>query len=104
MPRSSPLFGGHDQALLADIRAAFAPPAFRDAPTDAYDAFYKADPVFRAWADTNLTAHRNDRIRHRHRSRSRRMAQTPGDATSDQMRLLADLAETLWPWRSAHQP
>ena len=33
-----PLFEGHDQNLLDDIRAAFAPPGFRDAPTDAYDA------------------------------------------------------------------
>jgi sulfite reductase (NADPH) hemoprotein beta-component len=54
-----PLFGGNDQKLLADIREAFAPPAFRNAPTDAYEAFRKADPVFRAWADTNLTRHRN---------------------------------------------
>lgn len=38
-----PLFGGNDQKLLADIRAAFAPPVFRTAPVDAYDAFYKAD-------------------------------------------------------------
>jgi sulfite reductase (NADPH) hemoprotein beta-component len=54
-----PLFGGNDQKLLAEIRQAFAPPAFRNAPVDAYDAFYKADPTFRAWADTNLTRHRN---------------------------------------------
>jgi sulfite reductase (NADPH) hemoprotein beta-component len=87
-----PLFGGNDQKLLADIRAAFAPPAFRNAPTEAYDAFYKADPTFRSWADTNLTAHRNAQYAivtislkaHGH---------TPGDASSDQMRLIADLAE-----------
>jgi sulfite reductase (NADPH) hemoprotein beta-component len=54
LPSLRPQFGGNDQALLADIREAFAPPAFRDAPTDTYDAFTKADPVFRAWADTNL--------------------------------------------------
>ena len=89
-----PLFGGHDQALLADISAAFAPPAFREAPTAAYDlAYAKADPVFRAWADTNLTAHR-------HKDHAivtislKAHGQTPGDATSDQMRLMADLAES----------
>ena len=27
-----PLFGGNDQTLLAEIEAAFAPPAFRNAP------------------------------------------------------------------------
>jgi sulfite reductase (NADPH) hemoprotein beta-component len=88
-----PLFGGNDQKLLADIREAFALPAFRDAPTAAYDAFYKADPVFRAWADTNLAQHRNDQYAIVTVS-IKAHGQTPGDATSDQMRLLADLAET----------
>ncbi len=88
-----PLFGGNDQKLLADIRAAFAAPAFRDAPTDAFDAFYKADPVFRAWADTNLARHRNDQYAIVTVS-IKAHGQTPGDATSDQMRVLADLAET----------
>ena len=88
-----PLFVGHDQALLEDIRAAFAPPAFRNAPIDAYDAFYKADPAFRAWADTNLAQHRNDQYAIDTVS-VKAHGQTPGDATSDQMRVLADLAET----------
>ncbi|WP_374643798.1 nitrite/sulfite reductase [Tabrizicola sp.] len=90
--RLRPLFGGNDQALLAEIRAAFAPPAFRDAPVEAYDAFHKADPVFRAWADTNLTAHRNGQYAIVTVS-LKAPGKTPGDATSDQMRLLADLAE-----------
>ena len=88
-----PLFGGNDQKLLADIREAFAGPTFRNAPVDAYDAFYKADPVFRAWADTNLAQHRNDQYAIVTVS-VKAHGQTPGDATSDQMRLLADLAET----------
>ncbi|MCB5409255.1 nitrite/sulfite reductase [Pseudogemmobacter faecipullorum] len=87
-----PLFGGADQALLEEIRAAFAPPAFRDAPTDAYEAFYKADPVFRAFADTNLARHRNEQYAIVTIS-VKAHGQTPGDATSDQMRLIADLAE-----------
>ena len=87
-----PLFGGNDQKLLEDIRSAFAPPAFRNAPTDAYDAFYQADPVFRAWADTNLTRHRNDQYAIVTISLKAHGA-TPGDASSDQMRLIADLAE-----------
>ncbi|MCF8511832.1 MAG: nitrite/sulfite reductase [Rhodobacteraceae bacterium] len=88
-----PLFGGQDQRLLADIRAAFAPPVFRTAPTDAFDAFYRADPVFRSWADTNLSPHRNDQYAIVTVS-IKAHGQTPGDATSDQMRVLADLAET----------
>ncbi|OYU16921.1 MAG: sulfite reductase [Rhodobacteraceae bacterium PARR1] len=87
-----PLFGGNDQALLADIEAAFAPPAFRNAPTDAYDAFYAADHAFRAWADTNLTAHRNAQYAIVTIS-LKAHGETPGDATADQMRLMADLAE-----------
>jgi sulfite reductase (NADPH) hemoprotein beta-component len=87
-----PLFGGADQALLADIRAAFAPPSFRNAPVDGYNAFYAADPVFRAWADTNLSAHRNDQYAIVTIS-VKAHGQTPGDATADQMRLMADLAE-----------
>ena len=87
-----PLFGGNDQKLLAEIREAFAPPAFRNAPTEAYDAFYKADPTFRAWADTNLGTHRHPDYAIVTVS-IKAHGQTPGDATSDQMRLLADLAE-----------
>jgi sulfite reductase (NADPH) hemoprotein beta-component len=87
-----PLFGGHDQALLAQIEAAFAPPLFRDAPVDAYDAFRAADPVFRAWADTNLALHRNPQYAIVTVS-LKAHGETPGDATGDQMRLLADLAE-----------
>ena len=87
-----PLFGGADQALLADIRKAFAQPDLRHAPTDAYDAFYKADPVFRAWADTNLAQHRD--ADHAIVTISiKAHGQTPGDASSDQMRLIADLSE-----------
>ncbi len=88
-----PLFGGHDQDLLTQIEAAFAPPAFRNTPVDAYHAFHKADPVFRAWADTNLAPHRNDQYAIVTIS-LKAHGQTPGDASSAQMRLMADLAET----------
>jgi len=87
-----PLFGGNDMKLLEEIRQAFAAPAFRNAPVDACDAFRKADPIFRAWADTNLTAHRNDQYVIVTIS-LKAHGETPGDATSAQMRLMADLAE-----------
>jgi len=87
-----PQFGGADQRLLAEIRAAFAPPAWRNAATGAYEACYQADPVFRAWADTNLTAHRNAQYAIVTISLKAHGA-TPGDATGAQMRLMADLAE-----------
>ena len=87
-----PQFGGFNQTLLAEIEAAFAPPAFRNAPIDAYDAFHKADPSFRSWADTNLAEHRNAQYAIVTIS-LKAHGETPGDATGDQMRLMADLAE-----------
>lgn len=87
-----PQFHGVDQGLLIDIRTAFAPPAYRNLDTTAYDQFRANDPVFRAWADTNLTAHKNAQYAIVTVS-LKAHGQTPGDATSDQMRVLADLAE-----------
>ncbi|WP_422074349.1 nitrite/sulfite reductase [Tranquillimonas rosea] len=89
-----PEFSGVDQELLAEIEQAFAPPQWKEAPTDAYAKLYDADPVFRSWADTNLTAHRNPDYAVVSVS-LKKQGDTPGDATSDQMRLLADLAERL---------
>ncbi|MFN3954274.1 MAG: nitrite/sulfite reductase [Pararhodobacter sp.] len=84
-------WSGADQAVLAQIEAAFAPPAFRDAPIDAYEAARRRDPVFRAWADTNLAAHRAPGHAIVTVSLKAHGA-TPGDATAHQMRVLADLA------------
>ncbi len=83
---------GADQQLLAEIEQHFAPPAFRNAPDHAYLAARKADPVFRAWADTNLTEHRAPGYAIVTVS-LKAHGDTPGDASSAQMRLLADLAE-----------
>ena len=85
-------FTGVHQELLASFEAAFANPAFKTAPTDAYDAFHKADPVFRAWADTNLAPHKAPGYAIVTISLKAHGA-TPGDATADQMRVMADLAE-----------
>lgn len=84
-------FGGVDQQLLREIEAHFAPPAWVNRPVDAYDAAYAADPVFRAWADTNLAAHRAPGYAIATISLKAHGA-TPGDATADQMRVMADLA------------
>jgi sulfite reductase (NADPH) hemoprotein beta-component len=89
-----PQFGGADQQLLAEIKAAFAPPAFRNAPTEAFDQFYKADPAFRAWIDTNVATHRNAQYGIVTISLKAHGA-TPGDATAEQMEVMADLAERL---------
>ena len=87
-----PQFSGVDQDQLAQIETHFTPPAFRNAPEDAYQAAYDADPVFRSWADTNLTAHKAPGYAIVTVS-IKKHGDTPGDATSDQMRALADLAE-----------
>ncbi len=87
-----PEWSGVDQTLLAQIEAAFAPPALQDGPVDAYDTAYAADPVFRAWADTNLAAHRDPAHAIVTISLKAHGA-TPGDASAEQMRVMADLAE-----------
>lgn len=86
-----PQFTGVDQQMLARIEADFALPAFKTAPLDAYNAAYEADPVFRAWADTNLHPHRAEGYAIVSISLKAHGA-TPGDATAAQMREMADLA------------
>ena len=84
-------FTGVDQAILAQIEQFFAPPAFVAKPVEDY-AVALRDPVFRAWADTNLSAHRREDHAIVTISLKAHGA-TPGDATSDQMRVMADLAD-----------
>ncbi|WP_114961301.1 nitrite/sulfite reductase [Tritonibacter mobilis] len=87
-----PTFGGADQALFQDIKRHFAAPEFRAGGTEAFDVAYGSDPVFRAWADTNLAAHKAPG--HAIATISiKKHGATPGDATADQMRAMADIAE-----------
>lgn len=85
-------FHGADRDALAVFKDRFRAPSFRNAPVDGYEAERQANPAFRSWTDTNL---------HQHRIEGyasvvvtfKAPGQTPGDASADQMRLLADLAE-----------
>ena len=86
-----PQFNGVDQQMLARIEADFAQPDYKTASTDAYDAAYANDPLFRAWADTNLSDHHADGYAIVSISLKAHGA-TPGDATSAQMRTMAQLA------------
>ncbi len=86
-----PQFQGVDQALLSGIEAQFAAPDFVDKSKAAYQAAYDSDPVFRSWADTNLTPHRAPGYAIVSIS-LKAHGQTPGDANAQQMRLMADLA------------
>ncbi|MCX7565222.1 nitrite/sulfite reductase [Sulfitobacter sp. F26169L] len=84
-------FTGVDQQMLARIEADFAAPQFASKSSGAYEAAYSNDPVFRAWADTNLSDHRAAGYAIVSISLKAHGA-TPGDATSHQMRVMADLA------------
>ena len=83
---------GFDQHLLARIEHAFALPRFRSARLENYNDTRASNPAFRAWTDTNLAEHRHPEHAIVTVSLKAHGA-TPGDATSDQMRVLADLAE-----------
>ena len=85
-------FGGADQKLLAELEAAFAAPAFKQAGAELFETRRLTDPLFRSWADTNLAPHRAAGYAIVSISLKAHGA-TPGDATSDQMRVMADLAE-----------
>ena len=83
-----PTFTGIDRAVLRPIEERFTAPRWADLPVPAMPE----GTGFRSWADTNLTAHRNPDYAIVSISLKAHGA-TPGDATADQMRVVADLAE-----------
>jgi len=83
-----PQFGGVDQEWLAAIKAQFARQPLRSFSQGELPR----DPVFRSWMDTNVTAH-VDADHCIVAISLKAHGETPGDATSDQMRVMADLAE-----------
>ncbi len=88
-----PAFGGADRAILAALRRDFAPPALAQGrSTRVFETARAADPVFRAWCDSNLAPHRAADHAIVQVSLKAHGA-VPGDASAAQMRALADLAE-----------
>ncbi|MTD99942.1 nitrite/sulfite reductase [Paracoccus sp. YIM 132242] len=85
-------FHGADREALAIFRDRFAAPAFRNAPVDGYEAERARNGAFRSWTDTNLHPHKVDGYASVIVT-FKTPGETPGDASADQMRLLADLAE-----------
>ncbi len=85
------LFTGVDQDHFARIKAQFEAPDFVQKSVAPFNQAYNDDPVFRAWADTNLTAHRAEGYSIVSISLKAHGA-TPGDATAEQMRVMAELA------------
>jgi sulfite reductase (NADPH) hemoprotein beta-component len=87
-----PQFKGADMALLDEIKTHFAAPAFREGSVASFESAYTNDPVFRSWVDTNIAPHKN--ADHAIVTISiKKHGATPGDATAEQMRVMADLAE-----------
>ncbi|WP_167647836.1 nitrite/sulfite reductase [Mameliella alba] len=85
-------FNGADLDLFETIKTHFAAPSFTKRPVSAFDRAYDNDPVFRAWADTNLSDHQAEGYAIAQIS-LKAHGETPGDATADQMRVMADIAQ-----------
>jgi len=85
-----PVAAGRER--LAAISRHFAMPEFKSGPVDAHLVESDTSPAFRSWSETNLAEHRNPDYAMVTIS-LKAHGRTPGDATSDQMRVMADLAE-----------
>ena len=83
-----------DPEEVKRIAAYFAPPAYEKLPakSNAYEAHRAANPTFAAWADANVFPHRVPGYAALTIS-LKAIGEAPGDITSEQMRLVADLAE-----------
>ena len=79
---------------IARIRSAFAQKTFEVLPakSEVYDAAIAGDPAFARFARNNLKAHKKPGYAIVEVS-LKTIGDTPGDATSDQMDVVADLAE-----------
>ncbi|RDJ24244.1 nitrite/sulfite reductase [Bosea caraganae] len=83
-----------DPAEIARIAAYFAPPAYETLPevSRVLEATKAGNPAFARWVETNTTPHKAPGYTALTIS-LKPIGEAPGDATSDQMRLVADLAE-----------
>lgn len=90
--RRRAVFQGHDEELLARLRDRFAAPVFREVDDSAYETALAANGAFRSWIDTNLSEHRVPGYASVTVTLKAPGA-VPGDCTSVQMRLIAELAE-----------
>jgi sulfite reductase (NADPH) hemoprotein beta-component len=83
-----------EEKELERIAAYFAPPTFEKLSrfTPAFEAAKLANPEFARWARNNLAAHRVDGYTIVNIS-LKPEGGIPGDATAEQMRVMADLAE-----------
>jgi sulfite reductase (NADPH) hemoprotein beta-component len=85
-------FNGQDLAVLGDIQKTFVPPQFVEKPQESYFDALDGDNGFREWVERNVSPHKHPSYASVTIS-LKGHGDTPGDATSDQMRAIADLAE-----------
>jgi sulfite reductase (NADPH) hemoprotein beta-component len=85
-------FNGQDLAVLGDIQKNFAPPQFVEKSQESYFDALDSDSGFREWVEQNVSPHKHPSYASVTIS-LKGHGDTPGDATSDQMRAIADLAE-----------
>ena len=86
------VFNGQDHAVLGDIQRNFAPPQYVERSQDDYFDALDGDSDFREWVERNVSPHKHPSYASVTIS-LKGHGDTPGDATSDQMRAIADLAE-----------
>jgi len=86
------VFNGQDLAVLGDIQKNFAPPQYVERSQDDYFDALDGDADFREWVERNVSPHKHPSYASVTIS-LKGHGDTPGDATSDQMRAIADLAE-----------
>ncbi|KPB01187.1 nitrite/sulfite reductase [Ahrensia marina] len=77
--------------LVEGLEAAFAPPVFDNTQSLAFEKEQSENAAFRSFVETNVAEHKNPAYGIVSVS-LKPVGGTPGDATSDQMRVLADLA------------
>jgi len=86
-------FAWPSDEMVEQIGKWFEPPEFNNTQTTAFDDALTDDPVLRSFVETNVAEHKNPAYGIVTIS-TKPVGGTPGDATSDQMRVIADLAET----------
>ncbi len=86
------VFNGQDLAILGDIQKGFEAPEFVEKSQDAYFDALDNDSGFREWVERNVSAHKHPSYASVTIS-LKGQGDTPGDASSEQMRAIADLAE-----------
>jgi len=88
------VFNGQDLALLAAIQKDFSPPNYIEKSQGDYFDALDNDSGFREWVERNVSPHKHPSYASVTIS-LKAHGETPGDATSEQMRAIADIAQQL---------